>query len=115
MQAADPQPILSPITEAAIFLVVAVDAGGEEVIRELLEDVSGLKRSVGFRLPEASLTCVLLSALAAGAILAGCGSGAAPNSNTRPATLTRARARAARCSAQAQRERSNSHERPPSR
>ena len=30
----------------------------------------------------------LLSALAAGATLAGCGSGAAPNSNTRPATLT---------------------------
>ena len=28
-------------------------------VRDLLEDVSGLKRSVGFRLPEGDLTCVV--------------------------------------------------------
>ncbi len=59
MQAADPQPILTPITEAAIFLTLTVDAGAEEAVRDLLSDVSGLKRSVGFRIPEAQLTCVV--------------------------------------------------------
>ncbi|MBN8868212.1 MAG: Dyp-type peroxidase [Solirubrobacterales bacterium] len=53
-----PQDILSPITESAIFLTICVDPGGEEVVRDLLPDVSGLKRSVGFRVPEGHLTCV---------------------------------------------------------
>jgi putative iron-dependent peroxidase len=52
------QAVLSPITEAAIFLVLTVEPGGEDQVRELLADVSALKRSVGFRIPEASLTCV---------------------------------------------------------
>jgi porphyrinogen peroxidase len=39
-------------------LVLTVESGGEEQVRELLADVSGLKRSVGFRAPEANLTCV---------------------------------------------------------
>ncbi len=52
------QAVLSPITEAAIFLVVTIESGGEDRVRELLADVSGLKRSVGFRIPEAGLTCV---------------------------------------------------------
>jgi porphyrinogen peroxidase len=59
VQAPDPQPVLTPITEAAIFLVVTVDAGAEAAIRELLEDLAGLKRSVGFRVPDAELTCVV--------------------------------------------------------
>lgn len=58
MQTAEPQAILTPLTEAAIFLTVVVDPGGEAELRELLADVSGLKRSVGFRLPEGGLTCV---------------------------------------------------------
>ncbi len=58
MQGPDPQPVLTPITAAAIFLVVTVDAGAEDAIRELLADLSGLKRSVGFRVPEAELTCI---------------------------------------------------------
>src|ERR1700683_5328342 len=57
-QAAEPQAVLSPLTEAAIFLVFRVDGGGDEVVRALLADVSGLKRSVGFRIPEGELTCV---------------------------------------------------------
>ena len=58
MEGSEPQAVLSSLTEAAIFLVVAVDVGGEEQIRALLADVSGLKRSVGFRVPEGELTCV---------------------------------------------------------
>ncbi len=54
----EPQAVLTPITEAAIFLVLTVDAGAEDEVRDVLADVSGLKRSVGFRLPEGELTCV---------------------------------------------------------
>ncbi len=54
-----PQPILTPLTEAAIFLVVTVDPGGEEVTRGLLADVAGLTRSVGFRIPDGALTSVV--------------------------------------------------------
>ena len=53
-----PQAVLSPLTGSAVFLVVTVDPGGEEVVRELLGDLAGLVRSVGFRVPEGALTCV---------------------------------------------------------
>ncbi|MEU1629925.1 Dyp-type peroxidase [Streptomyces sp. NPDC020096] len=53
-----PQPVVSPPTTAAIFLVVTVDPGGEPVARELLADLPGLRRSVGFRVPNGNLTCV---------------------------------------------------------
>ena len=52
------QRILTPITEAAVFLVLTVDEGAEESVGELLADVSGLTRSVGFRVPEGALTCI---------------------------------------------------------
>ena len=55
----EPQAILTPLTEAAVFLTATVDVGGEEVVRGLLADVSALKRSVGFRIPEGELTCVV--------------------------------------------------------
>lgn len=55
---AQPQDILSPITDAAIFLTVVVEPGGEGTAKELLADVPGLKRSVGFRIPEGGLACV---------------------------------------------------------
>ena len=58
MPAGEPQSILTPITEASIFLVLTVDPGREDEVRDVLADVSGLKRSVGFRIPEAGLTCV---------------------------------------------------------
>ncbi|SNS01575.1 putative iron-dependent peroxidase [Streptosporangium subroseum] len=57
-QGANPQPVLSPLTRAAIFLVVTVDPGGEPVARELLSDLPGLQRAVGFRAPEGDLSCV---------------------------------------------------------
>ncbi len=59
MDAAEPQAVLTPLTEAAIFLVLTVNSGAEDAVRELLADVSGLKRSVGFRLPEGELSCVV--------------------------------------------------------
>jgi putative iron-dependent peroxidase len=59
MQAEEPQAVLASITEAAIFLTLTVDPGAEEGVRDLLPDLSGLRRSVGFRVPEAELTCVL--------------------------------------------------------
>ena len=56
---AEPQAVLTPLTEAAIFLVLTVDSGGEDATRSLLQDASGLRRSVGFRLPEGELSCVV--------------------------------------------------------
>ena len=53
-----PQPILTPLTGAAIFLVVTVSPGGEPVTRDLLADLAGLQRAVGFRIPDGGLTCV---------------------------------------------------------
>ncbi len=58
MDPPESQAVLTPLTESAIFLVVTVQPGGEEIVRDLLADVSGLKRSVGFRIPDAELTCV---------------------------------------------------------
>ncbi|HWE11351.1 MAG TPA: Dyp-type peroxidase [Solirubrobacteraceae bacterium] len=59
MSAAESQPVLTPTTESAIFLVAVTEPGAEEIVRELLADVGGLKRSVGFRVPEGDLTCVV--------------------------------------------------------
>jgi putative iron-dependent peroxidase len=54
-----PQPVLSPLTTAAIFLVMTIDPGGEPAARERLPDLAGLARSVGFRVPEGRLSCVV--------------------------------------------------------
>src|ERR1700689_4289295 len=65
---AEPQAILTPLTEAAIFLVAVAgagagpaggpDAGSLAGIRDLFGDLAGLVRSVGTREPRAYLTCV---------------------------------------------------------
>ncbi|MGD1050435.1 MAG: Dyp-type peroxidase [Solirubrobacteraceae bacterium] len=59
MAGSEPQAVLTPLTEAAIFLVATVNDGAEDAVRDLLADTSGLKRSVGFRIPEGELTCVV--------------------------------------------------------
>lgn len=59
------QPVLTPLTASAVFLVLTIDAGGEPVVHDLLADLSGLARTVGFRSPEGGL-----------AVVAGVGSGA---------------------------------------
>jgi putative iron-dependent peroxidase len=58
-RSAEPQALLSPITEAAIFLTVVLEEGQEDGVSDLLSEVTGLKRSVGFRLPEGELSCVV--------------------------------------------------------
>jgi len=52
------QPVVSGLTTAALILVLTITPGGEEPVRGLLEDLSGLVRSVGFRLPDGGLACV---------------------------------------------------------
>lgn len=53
-----PQPVLAPLTPAAIFLVVTIDEGGEATVHEALADVSGLVRAIGFRDPTKRLSVV---------------------------------------------------------
>ncbi|HKB30207.1 MAG TPA: Dyp-type peroxidase [Streptosporangiaceae bacterium] len=55
---AESQPVLGPPSEAAIFLVVTINPGAEPVARDLLADLSGLERAVGFRVPAGRLSCV---------------------------------------------------------
>ena len=57
--APEPQPVLTPLTEAAVFLVFTVDAGGEDTVRDVLGDLGAAIRTVGFRVPEGELACVL--------------------------------------------------------
>jgi putative iron-dependent peroxidase len=53
------QPVLTPLTAAAMFLVVTINPGGEAACREVLGDWAALQRSVGFRAgPERALSCV---------------------------------------------------------
>jgi len=52
------QPVLNPLTAAAIFLVLTIDRGGEEAVRDVLADLAALQRAVGFRIPDGGLTCV---------------------------------------------------------
>jgi putative iron-dependent peroxidase len=59
MPESEPQPVLSPLTAAAIFLVVTVNPGGEETARGLLSDVAGLQRAIGFRIPDGGLDAVV--------------------------------------------------------
>jgi putative iron-dependent peroxidase len=57
---AEPQAVLSPLTGAAIFLVVVIKPGPDnaDTVRGLCEDLAGLVRAVGFRGTEDYLTCV---------------------------------------------------------
>src|SRR6202046_568333 len=57
-EAPEPQPVLSPLTAAAVFLVLTIEPGGEDAVRDLLGDVSALQRSVGFRIPGGALQVV---------------------------------------------------------
>jgi putative iron-dependent peroxidase len=57
-EAPEPQPVLSPLTAAAVFLVLTIEPGGEDAVRDLLGDVTALQRSVGFRIPGGSLEVV---------------------------------------------------------
>jgi len=55
-----PQPVLAPLTSAAIFLVASVKSDGEsyEAVRSLCADLPGIFRAVDFRHIEGALSCV---------------------------------------------------------
>jgi porphyrinogen peroxidase len=56
-----PQPVTAPLTRAALFLVVAVKPGIDQrtSVRSLCGDLAPLLRAVGFRAPDARLSCVM--------------------------------------------------------
>ena len=56
-----PQPVATPLTRAAIFLVVTINpgAGHRALIRSFCADLAALVRSVGFREQEGTLSCVV--------------------------------------------------------
>ena len=56
-----PQPVVTPLTRAALFLVVTIQPDDESLatVRSLAADLAGLARAVGFRDPDGSLSCVL--------------------------------------------------------
>lgn len=58
MTAVQPQPVLAPLTPAAIFLVATIDDGGEATVHDALADLSGLVRAIGFRDPAKRLSLV---------------------------------------------------------
>ena len=99
-----PQPILTPLTPAAIFLVATIDDGGEQKVHDAFADLSGLVRAVGFRTPAAHLTLVTgIGSNAWDRLFAGSAAGqTAPVRRTRrvPAT-TRPRRRETCCSTSA--------------
>ncbi|MFE5777397.1 Dyp-type peroxidase [Brachybacterium sp. NPDC056505] len=53
-----PQRILRPLTESAIFLVLTIDEGGEDGVREVLDGFTGTLRTVRSRIIAADLGCV---------------------------------------------------------
>jgi len=55
------QPVSAPLTRSAIFLVATINSGSENraAVRALCADLSALLRSVGFREPDASLSCIM--------------------------------------------------------
>jgi porphyrinogen peroxidase len=56
-----PQPVLGPLTRAAIFLVVCIrpQDDNDAILRSFFADLAGLVRAVEFRDVEAGLTCVV--------------------------------------------------------
>ena len=59
--AAVPQSVATPLTNAAIFLVVALNPGDDSrgAVRSLCADLAALVRSVGFRDLDGDLSCVM--------------------------------------------------------
>lgn len=56
----NPQPVFTPVTRSAIFVVATVPEGDEHAdkVRALCGDLAGLARSVGKREPSGKLSCV---------------------------------------------------------
>lgn len=54
----EPQPVLAPLTPAAVFLVATIVDGQEAAVHDALPDISGLVRAIGFRDPAKRLSAV---------------------------------------------------------
>src|SRR4029077_14711577 len=54
----EPQPVIAPLTTAAMFMVLTIETCGEDAVPDMRPDWAGLQRSVGFRVPEAPPACV---------------------------------------------------------
>ncbi|MGW1334761.1 Dyp-type peroxidase [Streptomyces rubiginosohelvolus] len=52
------QPVVAPLTNAALILVGTIEPGGEGAVRDVLPDLAAVARSLGFRFPDADLACV---------------------------------------------------------
>ncbi|OBC16357.1 peroxidase [Mycobacterium sp. 852013-50091_SCH5140682] len=59
MPAPQPQPVLAPLTPAAVFMVSTIDEGQEAVVHDALADISGLVRAIGFRDPAKHLSAIV--------------------------------------------------------
>ena len=53
------QVVVAEPSAAGIFLVLLIAAGREQDVLDALTEVGGIRRSVGFRVPEAKLGCVV--------------------------------------------------------
>ncbi|MBF9068815.1 Dyp-type peroxidase [Streptacidiphilus fuscans] len=53
-----PQSVVVPPTRAAVFLVGTIAEGGERTVRDLLQNLAGVIRTVAFRAPGDGLVCV---------------------------------------------------------
>ncbi|MGV0838415.1 Dyp-type peroxidase [Mycolicibacterium thermoresistibile] len=53
-----PQPVLEPLTPAAIFLVATIDEGGAAAVHDVLPELTGMVRAIGFRDPTKRLSMV---------------------------------------------------------
>ncbi|ART72333.1 peroxidase [Mycobacterium dioxanotrophicus] len=59
MPAPQPQPVLAPLTPAAVFMVSTIDEGQEAAVHDALTDISGLVRAIGFRDPTKHLSAIV--------------------------------------------------------
>ncbi|MEY9846997.1 Dyp-type peroxidase [Streptacidiphilus sp. MAP5-3] len=53
-----PQTVVAPPSPAAVFLVATIADGGERTVRDLLQNLASVIRTVAFRAPEDGLVCV---------------------------------------------------------
>ena len=58
MTSATTQPILTPLTPAAVFLVLTINDGGEATVHEALTDFDHQVAALSFRVPQANLSLV---------------------------------------------------------
>ncbi|MGO9057901.1 MAG: Dyp-type peroxidase [Candidatus Binataceae bacterium] len=61
MKSPAPQPVVTPLTRAAIFLIVTINPGADSAaaVRAMCADLAPLLRAVGFRDGEANLSCIM--------------------------------------------------------